>query len=572
MRTCAALLLCSALAALAQGQQPVVVLVNGFDLSAAATGNCSLEPDSTGTFGRLQELLEADGRRVVFFDNCVFGTPSIEALGQALGGVIADVGGPVDLIGFSMGGLIIRSYLTGKLPDEAGAFAPPEDPPVRKTILVGTPNFGSPLAAFATNEQGRQLREGSLFTWRLARWHQGQDDLRETDALAIVGDGGRGRSGDGVVALVSASATSFGYNPERTRVLEACHNRPAFLLCDIREPIMEIDDEQHPTARIILSFLADTEEWRGVGVAISEHASTEAGLYFAAADSGGALRDDLGRATARPLEMQTGEQRLEAGESGVQFSRSLAEGAYDLIDGATSLGGAIVAEGSTVSVLAKPGPFAARVIPAAGLVDTLSLAPNALISIFGSGFAQPGQAFGASELPLPTELGGMQVLVDDEPLGLIFTNETQINAYLPATAKGLIRLRVRTAEGEHFLRVWMADSAPAVFALNGGGFGPAAAIDALDGTINSPAAPARPGGFVSLFVTGLGEATPMVTLGGVAQTVLFAGDAPGFLGLQQINIEIAAETPAGDAVELLIFAGGRRSNAVTLSIAPAANP
>lgn len=546
---------------------PPVFLVNGFDLNAAATGNCELEPDSTGTFGRLQALLEADGRTVVFFDNCEFGTPSIETLGQELGRAVDEIGESVDLIGYSMGGLIIRAYLSGKSPEQPDTFTPPSDLPVRKTILVATPNFGSPLATFATTGiQGPQLREGSRFTWELARWHQGEDDLRETDALAIVGDGGRGRSGDGVVALVSGSGTSFGLSPERTRVLEACHNRPAFLLCDIREPIMEVDDEDHPTARIIRSFLADTEDWKSVGTPVTEHPSTEAGVYFAAADAAGTIREDVGRVAAVPVDPATPERALESGERGVYSSRSLEGVAYRLQQDETLLANVALEEGRTETVLAKDGPLIVRAIPAAGLIDTLSLAPNSLISIFGEGFAPEGSQFTASELPLPTQFDDLVVLVNDEPLGLVFANATQINAYLPPQLSGLIRLTVRTVAGEHSVNVLTALSAPAVFALNGGGFGPAAAIDALTGAVNSAEAPAQVGGFVSIFLTGLGGATPIVTLGGVEQTVTFAGDAPGFLGLQQVNILIAEGTPVGAEVELLLLAGSRRANATTLAV------
>ena len=36
------------------------LLINGFNLNAAATGDCEVETDSTGMFGRLRELLEAE--------------------------------------------------------------------------------------------------------------------------------------------------------------------------------------------------------------------------------------------------------------------------------------------------------------------------------------------------------------------------------------------------------------------------------------------------------------------------------------------------------------------------------
>ena len=138
---------------------------------------------------------------------------------------------PVDVIGFSMGALVVRSYLAGKQ-TEPGVFSPPANPLVRKTILVAAENFGAPLAgsAPAGGEQIPQLRVGSRFLWDLATWHQGLDDLRETDALAILGVGARDASGDGVAPALGASISApafFGIPPERTRILSVCHNAPA---------------------------------------------------------------------------------------------------------------------------------------------------------------------------------------------------------------------------------------------------------------------------------------------------------------------------------------------------------
>ena len=79
--------------------------------------------------------------------------------------------------------------------------------------------------------------------------------------------------------------------------------------------------------------------------------------------------------------------------------------------------------------------------------------------------------------------------------------------------------------------------------------------------------PAKPGDYVSLYVTGLGLTTPpivpgtlasqaaptilpvSVTLNGVAlsaNNILYAGAAPGFAGLYQINIQVPGDTPSGN--------------------------
>jgi len=81
-----------------------------------------------------------------------------------------------------------------------------------------------------------------------------------------------------------------------------------------------------------------------------------------------------------------------------------------------------------------------------------------------------------------------------------------------------------------------------------------------DGTAvsNGLATPAQPGQPVVLWGTGLG-ATPQsavqITLGGVAQTVLYAGAAPGQPGLNQFNFRIGAGTPDGCYVPLTVAYG-----------------
>ena len=45
-----------------------------------------------------------------------------------------------------MGGLIVRSYLSGKQTQE-GVFTPPADTKVRKIVFLGTPHFGTPATS-----------------------------------------------------------------------------------------------------------------------------------------------------------------------------------------------------------------------------------------------------------------------------------------------------------------------------------------------------------------------------------------------------------------------------------------
>ena len=147
----------------ALAQQPPVILLNGFDVGSVQSGQCTPATSSTGTFGRLEELLRAAGREVVFFDNCAFGTPPIEELGRRLGETIAELGTEqVDLIGYSMGGLIVRAYLSGKA--EAGGLAPPRDR--CEGVFLATP-LGSSWPS-GDRVEIQQLRLGGRFVWDLA--------------------------------------------------------------------------------------------------------------------------------------------------------------------------------------------------------------------------------------------------------------------------------------------------------------------------------------------------------------------------------------------------------------------
>src|SRR5438552_644058 len=80
---------------LAFGQRPPVILIDGYHLLCQSE-NISSDHD----FGALQPRLEAEGIRVYFFGTCSFpGKPSIEALGDSLGGVIRNLNVPeVDLV------------------------------------------------------------------------------------------------------------------------------------------------------------------------------------------------------------------------------------------------------------------------------------------------------------------------------------------------------------------------------------------------------------------------------------------------------------------------------------------
>jgi uncharacterized protein (TIGR03437 family) len=73
---------------------------------------------------------------------------------------------------------------------------------------------------------------------------------------------------------------------------------------------------------------------------------------------------------------------------------------------------------------------------------------------------------------------------------------------------------------------------------------------------------------VVLYVTGEGQGSSAAALwiGGQQADILFAGPAPGFVGLMQVNARVPASIPAGAAAVDLIVGGGRTQAGVTISV------
>ena len=202
--------------------------------------------------------------------------------------------------------------------------------------------------------------------------------------------------------------------------------------------------------------------------------------------------------------------------------------------------------------------------PAAPMGGGGPVAPGAIVSLFGTNLA--GATAAAVALPLPKRLAGSAVTVNGVRAPLFFASPLQINFLLPeSTPVGTAQVGVDNAgrPGEEVV-VKVVAAAPGIFTLSQDGQGPAAARRASDQSPVTPERPARPGDVVEIFLSGLNGATPLVTLGGEAAEVLFAGPAPGFVGLWQINLRVPAGLSGN--VELRVTANGVASNPALLPI------
>jgi uncharacterized protein (TIGR03437 family) len=200
---------------------------------------------------------------------------------------------------------------------------------------------------------------------------------------------------------------------------------------------------------------------------------------------------------------------------------------------------------------------------------TAPVAPGSIISLFGVNF----------------DVKETRVEVTGNAIPLSLVSAGQINAQLPyETPAGTATAAVITPSGRSAaVPFTVAPAAVAMFAYSDGTR--AIAVNA-DGTLNAPDTPIARGGVVVFYVTGLGAVSPAVatgqpapsdvlsyaaaavsvTIGGASATTQFAGLTPGFIGLGQINVLVPTDVPTGDAVPVIIQAGGQSSKTATITI------
>jgi uncharacterized protein (TIGR03437 family) len=571
---------------------PPVVFLNGYQ------SGCTADSSFSSNFGSADKLLQSAGLVTLYFDNCtVTGSPTIEAVGIAFGKFLAALkytdGTPVtqvDVVAHSMGGLIVRCYLSGKQ-DTALApatFIPPATIPIRRAILLGTPHFGTALAnLLGSDKQSLAQSLGSQFLFDLATWNQGTDDLRGIAAIAVSGSGGTGtESGikgfdDGLMTLTS-SALTFA-RPGFTRIVPYCHTANSLLLligyCTSGTPTLNIltTDPNNLVGQILISYLTGTEAWKTIGESGDTNAvlSGRAGLSLQLRD-----KTDLPLALiGGSVTNATPALNLKANAGGLLYAEALtANTSLDLqltpLSGTAQTTSLKLAGGTTSPTIVKPGPVISPrgVIPAAGPAPfPYDVAPGAYVSVYGANLASATQ--GAS-IPYPTQIADVQVLVNGVAAPMVFVSTGQINFVYPNVAPGLTQLTVKTMDGQHTVNVRVAPAVPSIFLLDAAGT--AAARNALTGTVVGPNSPLRADDFLSLYVTGLGATNavnnldyaltlPVLTIGGQNVPLTYAGRTPGFAGLDQINCKIPAGLK-GDAVPVVVTSGGRSSATAYLAI------
>lgn len=210
--------------------------------------------------------------------------------------------------------------------------------------------------------------------------------------------------------------------------------------------------------------------------------------------------------------------------------------------------------------------------------DIADVAPDSLASLYGLNLS-----------------AGAVVVTDSastpRQATVTYSSSSQVNLIVPAaTASGQATVSAPTRLGSENASATVQSVAPALFTMSGTGVGVAAAIavrvQAANPQLQSPvtvfqcaagtctAVPIALGAdtpvYLSLYGTGIrgrnALANVSVTIAGVSATVLYAGPAPGFPGLDQVNVALPLALAGAGESNIALSVDGQVANYVTISI------
>jgi uncharacterized protein (TIGR03437 family) len=226
-----------------------------------------------------------------------------------------------------------------------------------------------------------------------------------------------------------------------------------------------------------------------------------------------------------------------------------------------------------------------------GASFTPSMSPGCLISIFGTGLAAGLSS--ASSVPLPISLGNTSVKIGGFAAPLYFVSADQINAQVPFEVANTIDVNfqyetvpvvVTTGqESSATFTIALTGASPGLFTTASNGKGQALYVNQNFIPFSTPL---TPGSTIILYATGLAQTNPPASTGagGLANQPLvfppnvyigetqaqvsYAGLAPDFVGVYQLNVVVPAQLSTD---RIVVSIGGQRSNVTRAVITPGTN-
>jgi len=263
------------------------------------------------------------------------------------------------------------------------------------------------------------------------------------------------------------------------------------------------------------------------------------------------------------------------------------------------------------------------VVNGASFLNTTSVAPGEMVSLFANGFGTASQGSGFPA----TTAQGFSVTFNGTPAPIyeLIGSASQINVFVPTelATTGTVQVQLNTPTGATLdFPLALEPSLPGIFLIpdpknpaatdaaaqfantnwdvlptaTAAAYGfPTNCTVLKENPATACAQPAAAGDYLVVYTTGLGAATPngdptgtpiatgviapadgstlyetiatpVVEVGGVAATVEFSGIAPGTAGEYQVNFQVPQGVPEGDAVPLTITMPGSSTGSATLSI------
>jgi len=217
---------------------------------------------------------------------------------------------------------------------------------------------------------------------------------------------------------------------------------------------------------------------------------------------------------------------------------------------------------------AAPPQDALPIVNAATLRPNVPVVPGALATLFGNFSGVGTSAFTA--FPLPTQMNGVQLLLNGTAAPLLAVGPLQINFQVPSNvAPGTVPVTVQL-NGATILTgsAQIAATGPGIFVADGTNIARPGIVLDQNGNLVTDSSPTTPGSVVRIYTTGQSATdNPQVFFGADLAQVISSAPDPVVPGLWQIAAQVPQAADVDGQMPVFVISGGNPSNGVTVRVA-----